>query len=849
MKKIFSCFLVFLLAFTVVSCKKKNDTPTTPIDVTLREVKTTKLVNFKGPSILTSSNQANVTVNGEEVFVYETRVNHGRVFTFSEKNITKVPVAIFDFEGKVEVEVSFPNETTLENVKVTPQIYDVETIVIGNKVKFTLEYPTTYTIEYNNQTEKVLHLITHEPEENVPDPNNLPENMLYIGPGVYKADAIPVSSNKTIYLAGGALIYGQIRGGSVENVTICGRGIISGEIYPRTVASEFTIPFEFQRSKNIKVEGITFLDSAGWTINAYFLDGFTMDNIAIITGRGNGDGISIQSCKNVTVKNSFVRSWDDSLVVKNYNMGTTENILFENITIWTDLAQSMEVGYECYGATINNVHFNNITILHNFHKAAISIHNADQALVTNINFTNITIEDAQMEGDNSRETYDNFFIDFQVLYNIEWTSSGQTRGRIRNVLVENVLVLNSISEINSKVSGFDNTNNIENVTLRNITYCNKKIEKAADLNLTTKYAKNVKIEYNTKNPQGAKLIKPYNLALTDDKVDIETINNIVQFGYLVPDFAINDVPSAYMGVLLNGDFTTKATRGTKANVWDDESGIFDDEDLSAIVDKNADTAYTAPNWDDSLSNDFIAITIDLNSTKTIGTIRLYGNPDSKIYLTQSIAVYAVKESSTTGAFAKISNQDNYEFTPATGNFVDIVINPGSFTKIQIRIYHKTGGSYPESAFLNEIEFYPASLTFNKTIYGTKHEDVYIINNLIDGSRNTYYESSKALGFTTPPEITIDLQNNYDIKYINMYLVPLLTWEARTEEITISVSLDGNNYTDIIVKKACLFDPTTGSVIEIILDEPVEARYIKFTVYSNTAPGSEGAQLSEIAVYE
>ena len=44
----------------------------------------------------------------------------------------------------------------------------------------------------------------------------------------------------------------------------------------------------------------------------------SIDGVKIITARPNGDGITVQSSRNVTVSNSFVRTWDDSLVVKNY---------------------------------------------------------------------------------------------------------------------------------------------------------------------------------------------------------------------------------------------------------------------------------------------------------------------------------------------------------------------------------------------------------------------------------------------------------------------------------------------------------------------------------------------------
>ena len=106
----------------------------------------------------------------------------------------------------------------------------------------------------------------------------------------------------------------------------------------------------------------------------------------------------------MNVKECFIRSWDDSLVVKNYpkwsnksEHGATRNIRFNNIIIWTDLAQSMEIGYETIGEVLEDVIFDNITVLHNLHKPVISIHNANNANIKNIIFRNITVEDASMD--------------------------------------------------------------------------------------------------------------------------------------------------------------------------------------------------------------------------------------------------------------------------------------------------------------------------------------------------------------------------------------------------------------------------------------------------------------------
>lgn len=191
-----------------------------------------------------------------------------------------------------------------------------------------------------------------------------------------------------MYIAGGAVVYGNIRAEQVKNLTIRGRGIIDGSIYPRTKDSEYTLPIELKNCKDVEISDLTFLDPAGWVMTLYHCENVKVNDVKMITARSNGDGISVQSCKDVDVKGGFIRGWDDALVVKNKDRGVTENVSFDGVTIWTDLAQSMEVGYETDGEYIRDITFENITVLHNFHKPVISIHNADDAKINGVTFRN-----------------------------------------------------------------------------------------------------------------------------------------------------------------------------------------------------------------------------------------------------------------------------------------------------------------------------------------------------------------------------------------------------------------------------------------------------------------------------
>lgn len=843
--KIHSLLLALCLVVTLMACGKKPQVIVDDDDYTpTRVVTETKLITYDGPSIFQTSELASIQINGTELFVYETLVNHGRTFTFEAPN-TKAAVAYFDFEGEVLVEITVPEIVTSAIVR--PLEYGIQTTFNGNKISFKLNYSSNYVIEYNGLTEKAIHLFANPIEENPIDPNNIPEDMIYLGPGVYKADAIPLESGQTLYIAGGAVVYGQVRLEGVENVTIRGRGIIDGSVYPRTKASEYTVPLEFRNSSDIHIEGITVLNPAGWVLLTYFSEDILVDNIKIITARGNGDGISIQSSKNVLVKNSFVRSWDDALVVKNVNGGATDNIVFDSVSIWTDLAQSMEVGYETHGSTMTNITFKNITVLHNFHKPVMSIHNADDSDISNVTFQNITIEDARMIGDNALETYDNFLIELSIRYNQEWSTSGGARGTIKDVLFDNIKVLDGNRDLVASLYGYDAEHKVENITFNNVSLYDKVATKDSDLNLTrNNFVSNVKYT-NEGTLTGRRLRLPYKLQLSNSNVNVTEKPNITQVGYIIPDFAIVELPNIYMGQEVLGTFTAAATKGISSTIYDDGSGVYTQvtHDAANVLDKNFNTFFKSLPFP-SDNGTYVTLDIKFDENKKIGNIRIYGDLASNAYFIQNIAVYAVRSTSTTNAYAKLLNSNNYEFSKAKGNYVDIKLAPGEYKAIQLRFYKVDGPAGVDHAFASEVLFFPASLTYNKSVTATTHADVYTAQNMTDGNPLTYYEASN---MTWPAVITIDLAGEYLVKYFTLNLPPLAQWSSRSQEIAILVSTNGVDYQIIKAKETYVFDPSTGNLVEIVLETPVEAKYVRFEIYSNNALGNYGAQLSEISIFE
>ncbi len=458
-------------------------------------IQNSKVVLYEGPKSLKDATEADlmaaketardfslmhctdttIKVNGFESYVYDTNVNHSRSWSTDYMPLqSRTPITYFDFEGTANIEVTVPI-IDLETVKISPVSVGIEPIIdsVKHTVTFTITEQGTYTLIFNDSPSRAVHIFANPIETNVPSPDD--ENVIYIGPGEWNIEAIIMEDNQTLYISGGAVIHGVVNANDAKNVTVLGRGIIDGSQYETWKGTLAYVPLRFDNCEDVEIRDIIILNPNAWVCNSLSTKNALIDGIKIISSRPNGDGITLQSCEDYTVQNCFVRSWDDSLVVKNY-AGDSNHITFKNMQLWTDLAQSMEIGFETNkgskeNAVISNITFEDITVINNFHKPVISVHNADDATIKDIIFRNITVENAQMgSGDGSEMPY---LIDFYITQNSNWSTT-EERGQIRNVLVDGIKVL--YGKFNgSRINGYDETHTIEDITIKNIEILGEKI--------------------------------------------------------------------------------------------------------------------------------------------------------------------------------------------------------------------------------------------------------------------------------------------------------------------------------------------------------------------------------------
>lgn len=467
---------------------------------------------------------------GEQMVpIYNVKTNYAHTWNASAPERMNNAVATIELKGKMTFKLQ-TNFLIHDSCTIRPLDASVPFTIDEQRrvVTFTISSPGQYTIEF--RSEKALHLFVNE--YNAYDTYKNSENVIYFGPGIHNKDNstyiqndnyVHLNSNTTIYLELGAIIEGGFISYRSSNIKIVGSGIVDGSIFVRDAnTNERLIPYDFSYCNNITFLGTTNLDPAGWCYNLYFSSEINMDNIKIISSRSNGDGISLQSCQNATITNSFVRAWDDALVVKNYpewsnltSYSTTKNIKFENCLIWTDLAQSMEIGYETYGKIMEDITFKNITVLHNFHKAVISIHNGNQAEIKRVNFEDITIEDASMgKGDGVP-----YLIDFTTTFSSTWSMGhGKTPlGSIDEVYVKNVkviderqtMLLHFEGAMDTRSEYYGSLHEIQNIHLEDIDIAKEKLTSTSSRIKTNEYVKNLSVSSKLNDVTGAKWIASY----------------------------------------------------------------------------------------------------------------------------------------------------------------------------------------------------------------------------------------------------------------------------------------------------------------------------------------------------
>ncbi|CAN7434473.1 glycosyl hydrolase family 28 protein [Phenylobacterium sp. LjRoot225] len=374
-------------------------------------------------------------------------------------------MARFDFDGPVEVAIE-KNNGDVRRVAVRPASAGV-TPRLGKDglVYLTLDRPANLSVEFDGDRLHNLHLLAGRPDE---PPKPGPDVVVY-EPGLHKppADAtyFPVRSNQTIYVAGGAVLQGQFRLDGVENVRIYGRGIIDRQ------QEQFLV----HDSRNVTVEGLTFINSKYGTIACGGSKDVRFLDLKAFSAGQWSDGINVFACEGVTVDHAFIRTSDDSVAIyatRKDGTGDTRNVRVANSTFWPDVAHAMFVGL--HGNTpapnvIENVAFSNIDVLEvdeddPEYEGVMAISAGDSNLVRHISFGDVRVEHIQ-EGK---------LFNVRVVFNGKYnTSPGKG---VEDVVFRNISFTGAGAPSASLLSGYDAERRVRGVVFDNVTIAGRKLK-------------------------------------------------------------------------------------------------------------------------------------------------------------------------------------------------------------------------------------------------------------------------------------------------------------------------------------------------------------------------------------
>jgi hypothetical protein len=424
-------------------------------------------------------------VNGVPVPVYSCRVSAvplNQVWPGYQRPLDQTELAGFAYWGMsgpvtVEVVVRRP----FRAVAVRPSSRGIRPSVKGRRIRFRLSRPGQFTVEVDG-THQALHLFADPPETAAVRAGEA--NVLYFGPGVHRPGKITLQSGQTVYVAGGAVVYTAITGRGLSGVRILGRGIIDSSEFARGQGGG---SIRLTDCTDVKIDGVILRDPDVWCITSSACRKVAISGVKLIgLWRYNADGIDICNSQEVTIKDSFVRSFDDSIVLKglkgrqaSFDDRPVRNVRASNLVLWCDWGRALEIGAETAAPEIADVVFQDIDIIRNTH-IAMDIQHGDRALVDDIRFENIRVEvdDFNPLPVMQKTREEKYTADpkagyvprlMVIIIRKNAYSRDEQRGRVRDVLFKDIFVTGGTMP-SSSFTGQGPDSDVRGVTIENLRF-------------------------------------------------------------------------------------------------------------------------------------------------------------------------------------------------------------------------------------------------------------------------------------------------------------------------------------------------------------------------------------------
>jgi polygalacturonase len=266
---------------------------------------------------------------------------------------------------------------------------------------------------------------------------------VYIPAGKYLSGVIFLKSNVTLRIERGATLLAStdfehfppfkpgwrilsedthlsslITGVDLENISVTGGGKLDGqgepwwealwkdkdakEGQPKILTYGRPRVINLYRCRNVRIEGVTIVNSPSWTVHPVGCDNVVVDGISIINPADspNTDGINPESCRNVRISNCFIDTGDDCITLKSgkdeegrLKARPTENVTITNCVMYRGHG-AVVIGSEMSGC-VRNVVASNIVCAGTDRAVRIKSTRGRGGIVENIRFNNFVVENVK----------------------------------------------------------------------------------------------------------------------------------------------------------------------------------------------------------------------------------------------------------------------------------------------------------------------------------------------------------------------------------------------------------------------------------------------------------------------
>lgn len=435
--------------------------------------------------------------------------------------------------GLARFALAKPTEVVLEvrepfsSVTVRPLSKGVKPVIDGRRIRFTVAAAGQYSVEIDGW-HRNLFLFADPPETYDIDRND--PKTRWFGPGEHDVGLLEMKSGETVYLAEGAVVYGRIHARDADGIRILGRGILDASRVKETVIRNDPAKDEEERRKgfavaNVKrydtirleycdrvtIDGIVIRDSLIYNIRPICCRDLEIRNVkAIGSWRYNADGFDLHNCERVTIRDSFIRTYDDALCIKGldcwmkesdmdhdgYRHDAFRDVLVSNVVTWCDWGLNYEIGAETRAREIANVRFVDCDAIR-ASAGVCDVQSVDWADIHDIAYENIRIEldgewmvpqmqksDEHRYVETSDGKYGGMLLSSRVYQHPEYSAGGTRRGKNHRILYKDIFVTGE-DRLNCVFAGSSPESRTYDVTIDGLYRNGRRVQSLSEVNVAT----------------------------------------------------------------------------------------------------------------------------------------------------------------------------------------------------------------------------------------------------------------------------------------------------------------------------------------------------------------------------